>query len=80
MGIYVPAAEITIRNDAPDSLRNDLLVIMKQFYGLKKIRNVVTVVAQKKKLILNLPLDVSTVSFEEGFSRAAFRRILAVFY
>lgn len=26
-------------------------------------------VALKKKLILNLPLDVTTVTFEEGFSR-----------
>ncbi len=42
---------------------------LKPYAAFKKIRNVVTVVAQKKKLILNLPLDVSTVSFEEGFSR-----------
>ena len=42
---------------------------LKLYAAFKKIRNVVTVVAQKKKLILNLPLDVSTVSFEEGFSR-----------
>ena len=42
---------------------------LKLYAAFKKIRNVVTVVAQKKKLILNLPLDVATVSFEEGFSR-----------
>ena len=42
---------------------------LKLYAAFKKIRNVVTVVAQKKRLILNLPLDVSTVSFEEGFSR-----------
>ena len=42
---------------------------LKLYVAFKKIRNVVTVVAQKKKLILNLPLDVSTISFEEGFSR-----------
>jgi predicted transport protein len=42
---------------------------LKLYAAFKKIRNVVTVVAQKKKLILNLPLDVSTVSFKEGFSR-----------
>ena len=42
---------------------------LKLYAAFKKIRNVVTVVAQKKKLILNLPLDVSTISFEEGFSR-----------
>ncbi len=35
----------------------------------KKIKNVVTVVAQKKKLVINLPLDISSVAFEEGFSR-----------
>lgn len=47
-----------------------LTKITAQLYAaFKKIRNVVTVVAQKKKLILNLPLDVSTVSFGEGFSR-----------
>lgn len=43
--------------------------IAQLYAAFKKIRNVVTVVAQKKKLILNLLLDVSTVSFEEGFSR-----------
>ena len=42
---------------------------LKLYAAFKKIRNVVTVVAQKKRLILNLPLDVSTISFEEGFSR-----------
>ena len=42
---------------------------LKLYAAFKKIRNMVTVVAQKKRLILNLPLDVSTISFEEGFSR-----------
>ena len=42
---------------------------LKLYVAFKKIRNVATVIAQKKKLILNLPLDVSTISFEEGFSR-----------
>ena len=42
---------------------------LKLYAAFKKIRNIVTVVAHKKKLILNLPLDVTTVSFKEGFSR-----------
>lgn len=42
---------------------------LKLYAAFKKIRNIVTVVALKKKLILNLPLDVSTVTFEDGFSR-----------
>ena len=37
---------------------------LKLYAAFKKIRNVITVVAQKKRLILNLPLDVSTISFE----------------
>ncbi len=42
---------------------------LKLYAAFKKIRNIVTVVALKKKLIVNLPIDVTTVSFEEGFSR-----------
>ena len=42
---------------------------LKLYAAFKKIRNIVTVVALKKKLILNLPIDVSTVTFEPGFSR-----------
>ena len=42
---------------------------MKLYAAFKKIRNIVTVVALKKKLILNLPIDVNTVTFEPGFSR-----------
>lgn len=42
---------------------------LKLYVAFKKIKNVVTVVSQKKKLVINLPLDVSTVTFEEGFSR-----------
>lgn len=42
---------------------------LKPYAAFKRIKNVVTVVAHKKKLVLNLPLDVSTVAFEEGFSR-----------
>ena len=42
---------------------------LKLYAAFKKIRNVITVVAQKKKLVVNLPLDVSTFTFEEGFSR-----------
>ena len=42
---------------------------LKLYAAFKKIRNVVTVVVLKKKLVLNLPLDTSTVTFEEGFSR-----------
>lgn len=42
---------------------------LKLYSAFKKIRNIVTVVVLKKKLVLNLPLDVSTVIFEEGFSR-----------
>lgn len=42
---------------------------LKLYVAFKKIKNVVTVVSQKKKLVINLPLDVSTVTFEENFSR-----------
>ena len=42
---------------------------LKLYAAFKKIRNVVTVVILKGKLILNLPLAVSSISFEEGFSR-----------
>lgn len=42
---------------------------LKLYAAFKKIRNVVTVVAQKKKLIVNLPLDTHTITFEDGFSR-----------
>ncbi len=42
---------------------------LKLYAAFKKIRNIVTVVALKKKLILNLPIDVTTVTFEPGFSR-----------
>ena len=42
---------------------------LKLYAAFKKIKNIVTVVALKKKLILNLPLDVTSVIFEEGFSR-----------
>lgn len=42
---------------------------LKLYVAFKKIRNIVTVVALRKKLVLNLPLDVNTVTFEEGFSR-----------
>lgn len=42
---------------------------LKLYAAFKKIKNVVTVVAQKKKLVINLPLDISSVTFEEGFSR-----------
>lgn len=42
---------------------------LKLYAAFKKIKNVVTVVAHKKKLVINLPLDVSTVTFEDGFSR-----------
>lgn len=42
---------------------------LKLYAAFKKMRNIVTVVAQKKKLILNLPIDINTVTFEQGFSR-----------
>ena len=42
---------------------------LKLYAAFKKIRNIVTVVVLKKKLVLNLPLDVNTVVFEAGFSR-----------
>ena len=42
---------------------------LKLYAAFKKIKNVITVDAQKKKLIVNLPLDPATVIFEEGFSR-----------
>ncbi len=42
---------------------------LKLYSAFKKIKNIVTVVALKKKLILNLPINVESVTFEEGFSR-----------
>ena len=42
---------------------------LKLYAAFKKIRNIVTVVALKKKLILNLPIDITSVTFEPGFSR-----------
>lgn len=52
------------------SLGDDILEThLKLYVAFKKIRNIVTVVVLKKKLVLNLPLDVNTVTFEEGFSR-----------
>ncbi len=42
---------------------------LKLYAAFKKIKNIVTVVILKKKMILNLPLDVNSVIFEEGFSR-----------
>lgn len=42
---------------------------LKLYAAFKKIKNVITVVVQKKKLVINLPLDIATVTFEEGFSR-----------
>jgi hypothetical protein len=42
---------------------------LKLYAAFKKIKNVVTVVAQRKKLVINLPLEVNSVTFEDGFSR-----------
>ena len=42
---------------------------LKSYAAFKKIKNIVTVVVLKKKMILHLPLDVNSVTFEEGFSR-----------
>ena len=42
---------------------------LKLYAAFKKIKNVITVVVQKKKLVINLPLDTATATFEEGFSR-----------
>ncbi len=42
---------------------------LKLYSAFKKIKNIVTVVVFKKKLLINLPLDVESVTFEEGFSR-----------
>lgn len=42
---------------------------LKLYAAFKKIKNVVTVVAKKKKLIINLPLEVDSVAFEDGYSR-----------
>ena len=42
---------------------------LKLYAAFKKIKNVVTVVAQRKKLIINLPLEVNSVTFEAGYSR-----------
>lgn len=52
------------------SLGDDVYETHLKFYAaFKKIRNIVTVVVSKKKLVLTLPLDVNSVEFEEGFSR-----------
>lgn len=52
------------------SLGDDVRETHLKFYSaFKRIKNVVTVVVHKKKLVVNLPLDVNTVVFEEGFSR-----------
>lgn len=40
---------------------------LKLYAALKKIRNIVTVVACKKKLIFNLPLDVTTFFLKKAF-------------
>lgn len=37
--------------------------------AFKRIKNVATVVVHKKKLVINLPLDVGATAFEKGFSR-----------
>lgn len=42
---------------------------LKLYAAFKKIKNIATVVAHRKKLVVNLPLDVTTVAFEDGFSR-----------
>lgn len=42
---------------------------LKLYAAFKKIKNIATVVAHRKKLVVNLPLDVTTVQFEDGFSR-----------
>ena len=42
---------------------------LKQYAALKKIKNVATVVAQKRALILNLPLNPNSMVFEDNFSR-----------
>lgn len=42
---------------------------LKLYSAFRKMKNIVTVVAMKKKLVINLSIDVNTVTFEEGFSR-----------
>lgn len=42
---------------------------LKQYAAFKKIKNVATVVAQKRALILNLPLNPNSMVFEDNFSR-----------
>ena len=42
---------------------------LKLYSAFKKIKNVTTVIAHKKMLVLNISLNPETVSFEEGFSR-----------
>ena len=52
------------------SLGDDISETHLKLYAVfRKIKNVVTVICNKRKLVLNLPLDVQTVIFEEGFSR-----------
>lgn len=42
---------------------------LKLYAAFKKIKNIITVVAQKRVLILHLSIKPDTVAFEEGFSR-----------
>ena len=42
---------------------------LKLYAAFKKIKNVATVTANKKALVLNLSLNPNTVVFEDGFSR-----------
>ena len=52
------------------SLGDDIIETQLKLYSaFKKIKNVATVYAQKRELVLNLALDPATVTYEEGFSR-----------
>ena len=42
---------------------------LKLYAAFKKIKNIITVVAQKRVMILHLSIKPDTVAFEEGFSR-----------
>ena len=68
-----PSAILTIYEDIRNfvlSLGDDITENQLKFYvAFKKIKNIVCVEIFNNKLILHLKLDVTTVDYEEGFTR-----------
>lgn len=71
--IEAPAAISTIYEDLRNyvlSLGDDITENQLKFYvAFKKIKNIVCVELFNNKLVLHLKLDVSTVDYEDGFTR-----------